>query len=198
MACRQLLPLCVACLTSTAMAHTGQDAGGHHAFISGLLHPWLGWDHLLAMLAVGIWAVQLGGRAVWVLPTTFVSSMLAGCSLEAWVLHVPMIESSIVVSVLLLGTLIAIGSRPPLAVAATLTGLCAVFHGAAHAAEVPAGASLVSFATGFAVATAALHATGVLAAIKSTERQPVLARIGGAVMVAAGVSFGVLPAVLGF
>lgn len=197
MAYRRLLPLLVACLTSTAMAHTGHDAGGHHAFASGLLHPWLGWDHLLAMLAVGIWAVQLGGRAVWALPTTFVAAMLAGCALEAWAIHVPMTESSIVVSVLLLGTLIAINSRPPLAVAATLTGLCAVFHGAAHAAEVPAGASLIGFAAGFALATGALHALGVFAAIRSGERRPALTRIGGGAMVAAGVVFGLLPGLAG-
>lgn len=142
-----------------AHAHTG--AGSTHGFLPGVEHPLFGLDHLLAMVAIGLWAAQIGGRALWAVPATFVGVMALGGALGMAGVAVPFIEPGILTSVLLLGLLIAFAVRLPLGAALPLVAAFAVFHGAAHGAEMPAGASGLAYASGFLLATAALHAAGI-------------------------------------
>src|SRR4051812_46979770 len=122
-----------------AWAHPGQDGGG--ASVAGFMHPLSGWDHLLAMIAVGLWAAQLGGRARWLVPVSFVSAMALGGALAAAGIHLAMAEEGILASVLVLGALIAAAPRVVVPVACVIVGLFAVFHGYAHGVELRRGDS---------------------------------------------------------
>jgi urease accessory protein len=117
------------------------------------------------MMAVGLWAAQMGGRAAWAVPGAFVSMMVAGGVLGISGIQVPFIEEGILVSVLVLGVLIAGAFRFPLVMSGILVGIFAVFHGHAHGAEMPIAIGAVSYSAGFALATALLHAAGILAGI---------------------------------
>jgi urease accessory protein len=141
-----------------AHAHPGHDGTG---FLHGFSHPLSGLDHLLAMLAVGLWAAQMGGRARWAVPATFVGVMALGGALGMAGLHLPMMESGIAASVLVLGLLVAASARLSLAAAMPLVAVFALFHGFAHGMEMPASASCFAYAAGFVLATAALHAAGI-------------------------------------
>jgi len=149
----------IAFAPATAWAHTG--AGAAHGLINGFVHPLLGWDHLLAMLAVGIYSAQRGGRAVWLLPATFVTVMAIGGVLGIAGVALPGVESGILASVLVLGALIALAVRFPLAAGMAVVGLFAIFHGHAHGTEMPQAASAVGYAIGFCGATALLHIGGI-------------------------------------
>lgn len=143
----------------SAMAHTGHaDAG---SFFSGFAHPWAGLDHVLAMLAVGIWAAQMGGRAQWLLPAVFPLLMLAGGAAGMSGLALPGVELGIAMSALLLGALVLLVARPKTVTAAALVGMFALFHGHAHGAELPAGNSALLFSAGFVLATLSLHVLGM-------------------------------------
>jgi urease accessory protein len=144
-----------------AQAHPGHAPGA--GFMHGFAHPMTGLDHLLAMLAVGLWAAQLGGRATWLVPAAFVSVMTFGAGLGMSGVHLPLVEQGIIASVFVLGLLIATAARLPLAASAALVGVFALFHGFAHGAEMPVSASGLAYASGFALATVALHVIGFLA-----------------------------------
>ena len=144
--------------SSSALAHPGHGAD---SFLHGFAHPFAGPDHLLAMLAVGLWAARFAGRARWALPIAFVSFMALGMGVA-----LPMVEPVIALSVLVLGLGAAVGSRLPVVAAAGVTALFALFHGHAHFAEMPADASLAGFALGMLSATALLHAAGLLLALQ--------------------------------
>lgn len=146
-------------LPGVALAHT--DAGQTTGFLQGLGHPMGGVDHLLAMLAVGLWAMQIGGRACWWVPTTFVGVMIGGGILGLAGVPLPFVETGISVSVCLLGLLIAGACRLPLAYSAMLVGTFAIFHGHAHGTEMPFATGAVSYTIGFALATALLHLAGM-------------------------------------
>ncbi|WP_348695350.1 HupE/UreJ family protein, partial [Stutzerimonas balearica] len=118
-----------------AFAHPGHD---HAGVMSGLAHPLFGLDHLLAMLAVGLWAAQQQGAARWALPLTFVATMLFGGLLGFAGIEMPLMETGIAGSVLALGLLVALAVRPPVAIAAGLTALFAASHGVAHGLALPA------------------------------------------------------------
>lgn len=157
-----LTAICAICLLPvSALAHTG--AGPSAGFSAGFIHPAGGTDHLLAMLAVGLWAAQMGGRAAWAVPGTFVGMMIAGGVLGMSGVHVPYLEAGILVSVLVLGVLIAGAFKLPLAISGMLVGIFAMFHGHAHGAEMPIAVGAVAYSSGFALATALLHAAGILA-----------------------------------
>lgn len=145
-------------LPSLAYAHTGDHFDG---FMHGLAHPAGGLDHLCAMLAVGLWATQAGGRSLWALPLAFVSVMALGGALPALGISLPFVEQGIVLSVLLLGVLVAASVRLPLWLAGSMVGLFALWHGQTHGAEMPAWASGISYAAGFVLATMSLHAAGI-------------------------------------
>ena len=155
--------LILALLPNLAYAHVG--IGEASGWAHGLLHPFIGMDHLCAMIAVGLWAKQMGGRAVWFVPLTFVSIMALGGLLGIAAIPLPFVEVGILMSLLVLGVLIAAAIRLPLPASATLVGIFALFHGYAHGAEMPQTASGVSYALGFMLATATLHTTGIGMAI---------------------------------
>jgi urease accessory protein len=144
---------------TTAFAHTG--AGYAHGFADGFAHPLGGLDHVLAMVTVGILAWQLGGRAIWLLPASFVSLMALGGAFGIAGESPPWVELGIAASVIVLGTMVALGVKAPLAVAMAIVGLFAIFHGYAHSTEMPLDASGGAYAAGFMLATALLHVAGI-------------------------------------
>jgi len=146
-------------LAPAAQAHiiSAQGAG----FAAGFAHPFSGLDHLLAMVAVGLWAAQLGGRARWVVPLAFMGAMAAGAGLALAGVRLPAVETGIASSVMILGLLVAISARLPAATSAVLVGAFAVFHGHAHGTELPQAASEALYGAGFLLATGLLHATGL-------------------------------------
>jgi urease accessory protein len=155
------LALAALCLfAGTAAAHTGEHSGT--GFAGGLAHPFMGLDHLLAMLAIGVWAAQQGGRALWAVPSAFVGAMLlgGGLGLTGWML--PQVETAIALSVLLLGLLISYRRQWSVAAGMAVAAVFAVFHGYAHAVEMPLGAAPLLYAAGFALATASLHGAGMI------------------------------------
>ncbi|NJK90892.1 MAG: HupE/UreJ family protein [Blastochloris sp.] len=146
-------------LPSLAQAHTGQGHDG--SFMHGVAHPLTGWDHLLAMVAVGLWAVALGGRARWVLPLGFVGFMLVGGLLGMQGLGLPLVERGIQLSVLVLGLALALALRPHGMLSLMLVAGFALFHGQAHGAEMPQMANAGLYFLGFALATTLLHGLGL-------------------------------------
>lgn len=146
-------------VSTSALAHTG--VGSTTGFSAGFTHPIGGMDHLLAMIAVGLWAAQMGSRAVWAVPSAFVSVMVVGGALGISGIHIPYIEAGILVSLLVLGILIALAWRLSLVVSMLLVGLFALFHGHAHGAEMPMVLEGISYSGGFALATALLHLAGI-------------------------------------
>ncbi|MBV5261523.1 HupE/UreJ family protein [Synechococcus moorigangaii CMS01] len=173
-------------LPTMAIAHVG----GHETagFWYGFQHPLGGLDHLIAMLAVGIWAVQLEDKQARIfLPLSFLGLMLLGGLLGMVGMALPGIEVGIIFSDLLLGCLIFFGARLPVAWSSLIIGALAVFHGYAHGAEMPANAQSVQYALGFLSGTASLHLIGMGAAFLAQRRQQVqFFRIAGAMMVLAG------------
>ena len=141
-------------------AHPGHDTA---SFGAGLVHPLGGLDHILAMLAVGLWVAQLGGRARWMAPATFIGVMTLGGALGLAHVSLPFVEQGILLSVLVLGVLIAAAVRLPLVASAAIVGLFALCHGFAHGAEMPDTAAGFTYGAGFALATALLHGSGLLA-----------------------------------
>lgn len=142
-----------------AQAHEGAGLAG--GFMSGFAHPLLGWDHVIAMLAVGLWGAFLGAPALWLLPVVFPLVMAAGGALGVLGVPLPAVEIGIAVSAIALGGVVAGALRPPLWVAALLVALFAVFHGHAHGTELPQAASPLAYSLGFVVATGLLHLTGI-------------------------------------
>lgn len=181
---RVLFALVLAGGAGSALAHGGHS-GAH--FGAGLAHPFSGFDHVLAMLAVGIYALRQGGQGRWLLPAGFVAAMLAGAALGALGGVVPAVETGIASSVLVLGLLIAAAVRLPLAAALPLVSVFAVFHGYAHFVEM-GGAGLLSYALGFATATAVLHAMGFALArwMPETPLAQGVKRVLGGAMAATG------------
>ncbi|WP_093465611.1 HupE/UreJ family protein [Pseudomonas sp. NFR16] len=167
-----------------AFAHPGHDESG---LVAGISHPLGGLDHLLAMIAVGLWAAQQKGAARWALPCTFVGTMLIGGLLGFEGLDVPGLESGIAASVFALGLAVALAVRPPLFMAVGATALFAMFHGVAHGLELPEMSSPWGYALGFVGATAALHAAGyAVVRLLPTAAAPIV-RVAGAVSAATGV-----------
>ena len=181
---RVMLISVISLLTSApAMAHTG--VGLHFDFASGLMHPLLGLDHLLAMVGVGLWAAIVGGKAMWIWPLAFVTTMVTGGLLGIAGIAVPATEAVIIASVVGIGAAVAFGLRLPLAAGAVVCAAFAIAHGAAHGAELPAGASPAAYVAGFVVATLALHAVGIAIGV-ALQRSPGFARGMGAFIAACG------------
>jgi len=189
------LPACLIAATLVAMpalvnAHTGAGAAGYGGFISGLLHPVTGLDHVVAMVAVGLWGAILGAPAIWALPIAFPLVMTFGAVLGVLGVPLPGIETGIAASGIVLGTMVMLNARPPLAVAFSLISVFAIFHGHAHGAELPESGVPVFYAAGFVIATGLLHLSGI--ALGLLLRWPagrVAVRGTGACIAAAGVYF---------
>jgi urease accessory protein len=173
---------------SYALAHVerAQTTG----LIAGLQHPWSGLDHVLAMIAVGVWGAQLGNPALWLLPVTFPLVMAMGAMLGLLGVPLPGVEIGIAVSAILLGAMVAGEVHPQLLLAALLVGFFAIFHGHAHGTELPAGQSGLLYSMGFVIATGSLHAIGI--ALGLIHRWPVgklALRGAGALIAVMGVTF---------
>jgi urease accessory protein len=172
----------------TASAHV--QIGEATGFLTGLRHPISGLDHVLAMVAVGLWGAQLGAPAIWLLPVAFPLVMAIGGMLGLMGMPLPGIEYGIAASAILLGTAVMFEVRPPLAAAAILVAFFAVFHGHAHGTELPPGQSALLYSLGFVMATGCLHATGI--GIGTIHRWPwgqTLLRVCGAAVAVGGVFF---------
>jgi urease accessory protein len=183
------LALLVVLLAATrAFAH---EAGGQAAgFASGFGHPFSGLDHVVAMVAVGLWGAQLGAPAVWLLPVTFPMTMAVGGFLGLVGVALPGVEVGIALSAVLLGLMVAKEARPPLAVAAILVAVFALFHGHAHGTELPAGESGLAYSIGFVVATGALHGVGIaIGFVHRFKAGRIVLRVAGGSVLAAGLYF---------
>jgi urease accessory protein len=144
---------------SPAEAHVGEGAAG--GLLSGFAHPIMGFDHVLAMVAVGIWGAQLGPPALWLLPIMFPLVMALGGFLGLVGLPLPGVEVAIALSALVLGAAIVLQARPPLVGALLVVCAFAIFHGHAHGTELPPGESVLLYSVGFVVATGCLHLMGI-------------------------------------
>jgi urease accessory protein len=181
----------VAAFLLVALPAWAHEGGGQAAgFLAGMLHPVSGLDHVLAMVAVGLWGAQLGAPAIWLLPVAFPLVMAFGGFLGLMGVPVPGVELGIALSAVLLGVMVATQSRPPLGVAIALVGFFAIFHGHAHGTELPEGASGLLYSVGFVIATGLLHATGIaVGLVHRWERGRLALRGAGAAVTAAGVFF---------
>jgi urease accessory protein len=181
---------------AVALAHVGQGdiAGG---FLTGFIHPISGFDHVVAMVAVGIWGAQLGVPAIWVLPVTFPLVMAFGGVLGALGVPIPGVEVGIALSAFALGAMVLMEARPPLWVACSMVAVFGICHGYAHGAELPETANAIAYSAGFVLATGSLHGLGILLGVAKQWRVGErLLRAGGAGIAACGVYF-LLPHLIG-
>jgi urease accessory protein len=177
-------------MPAVASAHVG--AGGTSGLAHGFWHPLGGLDHMLAMVAVGMFAANLGGRALWAVPLTFVAMMAAGGALGIQAVELPFVEAGIALSVVVLGLVVALRLQWPVAAAMALVGGFAIFHGYAHGSEMAPGSSGAAYAAGFMAATALLHLAGIALGL-GLQRVGSLywartAQFGGSAMALAGVA----------
>jgi urease accessory protein len=170
-------------MAGTASAHTG-DHATVTGFAGGLAHPLLGLDHLFAMIAIGLWAAQQGGRALWAVPAAFVGAMGLGGVLAWSGIAVPHVESAIALSVLVLGLLVATRRQWAVTAGMVLAAGFALFHGYAHGLEMPRGASPVLYGLGFMLATVLLHGAGIASSLAGRHA----IRVAGAGIAAAGLA----------
>lgn len=185
---RLLAAVLLILFTGSASAHTGSGLGD--GFISGFMHPILGWDHVVAMVAVGLWGAFLGRTAIWVLPVVFPLVMAFGGALGVMGVPIPAVETGIAASAVVLGAMVAFAVRPPIWVAAVVVGAFAIFHGHAHGTELPDAASPLTYSLGFVIATGLLHVGGI--AFGLLVRWPagkVAVQAGGGLIALAGVGF---------
>ena len=173
--------------TAPAFAHLNPEE--HGSFMAGFSHPLFGLDHILVMVAVGLWASQIGGRALWLVPAAFVGTMAFGFGLAVAGVDLPFVEPAILASVVALGLLIAMAARFDTIASAALVAAFALFHGHAHGGELGA-AGAASFGIGFVVATALLHAAGIAIGIGVARiaNGAILARIIGGLTAVTGVA----------
>ncbi|MCB1501248.1 MAG: HupE/UreJ family protein [Bauldia sp.] len=157
---KRLVPAAALVLAATAPAFTHFNPAEHGSFMTGFGHPLFGLDHVVVMVAVGLWAATIGGRALWIVPASFVGTMAAGYVLAIAGVALPLVEPAIFASVVALGLLIAAAVRLPVGIGAMLVGAFALFHGFAHGEEIGA-AGAVTYGLGFALATALLHSAGI-------------------------------------
>jgi urease accessory protein len=176
-------PILIAGLTMADAALAHQQVGVSGGLVSGFLHPITGLDHLIAMVAVGLWGAQLGAPAIWILPITFPLVMAFGGVLGVLGIPLPVPEIVIALSALVLGAVVAARLRVPFVLAAAVVAVFAIFHGHAHGTELPSAANPLSFGIGFVVATGLLHLCGI--AIGTLSRWPhgqrLIQTLGGAI-----------------
>lgn len=176
------------CCAQTVHAHV--QKGEAVSFLSGLKHPVSGLDHVLAMIAVGLWGAQLGAPAIWVLPVAFPMVMALGGMLGLMGLPLPGTEIGIAASAILLGAAVMKQAKPPLVVAAILVAFFAVFHGYAHGHELPPGANGLLYSIGFVMATGCLHGVGIcIGLVHRWAWGQAVIRLTGAVIALAGFFF---------
>ncbi len=175
-------------LAVNVQAHSAAEISG--GFLSGLLHPVLGWDHVAAMVAVGLWGAFLGTPALWLLPVVFPLVMALGGALGLAGIPIPSVEIGIALSSLILGAMILLAAQPPLWLAGVIVAAFAIFHGHAHGTELPEAVSPLAYSLGFVIATGLLHLAGI--GFGLLVRWPIgriAVRAGGAVIALGGVFF---------
>lgn len=158
---KKLLLLNMGLIMAFGAVSAHSDTGDHGSFASGFMHPILGWDHVIAMVAVGLWGAFLGKPAIWLLPIVFPLVMAVGGALGVAGMPLPAVETGIATSAMLLGIMIAMAAKPPIWVAAVLVGVFAIFHGHAHGTELPESAGPIVYSMGFVLATGLLHLVGI-------------------------------------
>lgn len=181
--------LILALLVAVTPAQAHIFGAGGAGFLEGFKHPLLGADHVLAMIAVGVWASQLGRPAWWMLPIVFPAAMVAGGVLGWLNAPVPAVELGIALSVLVLGCLIGLSVKPDLRVSVPLVAAFAIFHGYAHGVELPETASPAAYGSGFTLATAFLHVSGLAIGWLGSKVGMLVYRVTGAALAMAGVGF---------
>ena len=175
----------LAAFTAPAFAHL--DPTEHGSFFAGISHPLFGLDHILAMVAVGLWAAQIGGKALWTVPAAFVGTMALGFFAALNGLALPFVEPAILASVIGLGLLVSMAVKVPASVSAAVVAVFALFHGFAHGGELGSAGAL-RFALGFLIATGLLHGVGIVLGLGITRLAPSATRIAGAVTALLGLS----------
>jgi urease accessory protein len=184
---RSILVVAALIVATPATAHTGDVAGG---FAGGFAHPLFGPDHIVAMVAVGLWGAFLGAPAIWLLPIVFPLVMAFGGVLGIAGVPLPYVEVGIAISAIVLGAMVAIAAKPPLWFAAILVGAFAIFHGHAHGTELPAASDATAFAIGFVVATGLLHLCGIaFGRLAQTRRGSLAVQAAGVSIALAGLVF---------
>jgi urease accessory protein len=175
-------------IASPAFAHS--EAGEAIDFWGGFTHPIFGLDHVIAMVAVGLWGAFLGNPAIWVLPVVFPLVMAVAGALGVIGMPLTGVETGIALSAIALGAMVALAAKPPLWIAALLVGAFAVFHGYAHGRELPIGADAIAFSMGFVIATGMLHLAGIaFGALSHWPAGRIAVRVAGGVIAAIGVGF---------
>lgn len=183
-----LAALPLALIGTQVAAHTGEWI--NTGFASGFWHPILGWDHVVAMVAVGLWGAFLGAPAIWLLPVVFPLVMAFGGALGVIGVPMPAVETGIALSGMVLGLLIAFAVRAPLWVAAVIVGVFAIFHGHAHGTELPEAFSAYGYAVGFVVGTGLLHLCGIaLGLLTATTSGRIVVRGAGGLIALVGAAF---------
>jgi len=180
------LILLICAMPAVAHPQKGEAVG----FLTGFEHPISGWDHILAMVAVGLWGAQLGAPAIWLLPVAFPMVMAVGGMLGLIGIPVPGVEYGIAVSAILLGAVVMFEIKPRLGIAAALVGFFAIFHGHAHGTELPPGQSALLYSLGFVIATGTLHAIGIgIGTVHKWDWGKKALRLAGALVTVGGAFF---------
>ncbi len=180
------LGILLALISTAAFAHV--EPGSAHGFSDGFVHPFSGWDHMIAMVGVGVWSALSIRSRVWILPPLFVLAMTCGFALGTTGIALPVVEAGIAASVLVLGILIALSVQLPLWSGMLLVAIFALFHGIAHGSELPPSAHPLAYGAGMACATALLHIGGIL--LGQADRWPAgrtLVRVSGGAAALIGV-----------
>jgi urease accessory protein len=184
------LPMALALTLIAAPADAHIRRGEASGFLSGLAHPVSGLDHIIAMVAVGLWGAQLGAPAIWLLPVTFPLVMAFGGFLGLIGIPLPGVEIGIALSGVLLGAVVLLEFKAPLYIAAALVGFFGLYHGHAHGAELPPGEDGLLYSLGFVLATGALHAAGIaIGTIHRWNWGRAALRLAGAGISLGGVAF---------
>lgn len=187
---RLLLPASAAVWALPAMASAHDGSGATGGFLGGLHHPVSGLDHIVAMVAVGLWGAQLGKPGVWVLPVTFPLMMAVGGFLGLIGVHLPAVELGIAISAIVLGGVVLADAKLPLWVAMIIVGCFAIFHGHAHGTELPENASAMFYSIGFVISTGFLHCVGItIGLLDHWKKGAVAVRFAGGFVGLAGVYF---------
>ena len=175
-------------ISEPAFAHVSEE-GLKGGFISGYIHPLLGWDHVAAMVAVGIWGAFLGRRAIWILPIVFPFIMVIGGILGMVGVPVPFIVPGIALSSIIIGLAIAFKWRAPLWIASIIVGSFAIYHGYAHGQNLPAASNPIAFALGFVLGSGTLHLIGILFSLLDRYKWGIKAlQLGGVIIALVGVA----------
>ncbi|MCJ8052676.1 HupE/UreJ family protein [Shinella curvata] len=184
---RRFMLVIAALATTTAPAFAHLNPEEHGSFMAGFSHPLFGLDHILVMVAVGLWAAQIGGRALWVVPSAFVGTMALGFGLALAGIGLPFVEPAILASVVALGLLVAMAVKLDTVASAAIVAVFALFHGHAHGGEL-GSAGAFQFGVGFVIATALLHVAGIALGlgIARASGGAVVSRIIGGLTAAAG------------